>query len=512
MPRQIPKMIGADAEFANYIRGRSGDTCPTAVRMLLAAIPGIPAASSLWEGTCYKEALTDMGRRYLLNGGCFYNDSEHVEGPTPEVLSASEFIHHWRAVLLKLQRAAASVNQCLPKGERLCVRASNSDGHSNSWASHLNILMARGSFDELFQKPLHFLWLASFLVTSQIYAGAGKVGSENGAPSCKYQLSQRGGDFFQVLMSWETMRRRGLINERDETHAKPDLARLHCIYYDSTFADFATYLKTGTLQLAIAMLEAGHVDSAVLIEDPVAASQTISHSLGTIPVRTFRGKNSTALDLQYRFLEAASRFVDQGLAEGIVPEAETIVARWASTLDLLKNGEMDKLTRRLDWAAKLHLIGSAVTARDFAWDTPQAKMLDHAYADLDEQEGLFLALERDNQVDRLTDPQRVADCVDRPPEGTRAYTRARLLALGRESVIDVDWDRIKFLIFDGTRTTFSARVFDMSDPLFWSKQNTHQVFENATGLEDALDKLDSLRGDSQPPHQLETRYGQSTHQ
>jgi hypothetical protein len=514
MPRQIPKMIGADAEFANYIRGRAGDTCPVAVRMLLSAIPGVRAASSSWGGFSYNEAATDIGRRYLLNGGCFYNDSEHCEGPTPEVVSASEFIHHWRAVLLRLQQTAATVNRSLPEGERICVRASNSDGHSNSWASHLNILMTRDSFDELFQKPLHFLWLASFLVTSQIYAGAGKVGSENGAPSCQYQLSQRGGDFFQVLMSLDTMHRRGLINQRDEPHAGPDLARLHCIYYDSNLADFASYLKAGALQLATAMLEAGRLDSSVLIEDPVAASQIISHSLGRTPVRTLRGERATALDLQYRFVEAASRFVKEGLAESIVPEAENIVDRWTSTLDLLRLGEMGMvgLARRVDWAAKLQLIGSAVTARRRAWDAPQAKMLDHAYANLDEQEGLFLALERDNLVDRLTDPQRVAAFLDEPPESTRAYTRARLLALGRESAIDIDWDRINFLVFDGARTKLSVRGFDMSDPLFWSRQNTQQVFENAMGLEDALDKLDSLRGDFQSPHQLETSYGQSTHQ
>jgi hypothetical protein len=86
------------------------------------------------------------------------------------------------------------------------------------------------------------------------------------------------------------------------------------------------------------------------------------------------------------------------------------------------------------------------------------------------------------------------------------------LALGSESVIDIDWERIKFLVFDGARTTPSVRAFDMSDPLFWSKQNTQQVFDNATSLEEALDKLDSLRGDFQPPHPWETSYGYSTYQ
>jgi proteasome accessory factor A len=514
MPGQIPKMIGSDAEFANYISGSTGDTCPAAVRMLLAAIPGIPA-SPVWQSATSRELATDVGRRYVSSGGCFYEDSCHCEAPTPEVLSASEFVHYWRAVLLRLQRAAKVVNQCLPEGERLHVQANNSDGCSHGWASHLNILVTRSMFDELFQKPLHFLWLASFLVTSQIYAGAGKVGSENGAPDCKYQLSQRGGDFFCVLMSWDTMCRRGLINQRDEAHAMSELARLHCIYYDSNLADVATYLKVGTLQLAAAMLEAGRIDSSVLIEDPVVASQVISHSLGRAPVRTFRGEQTTALDLQYRFMEAASEFVAEGLAEAVVPEAETIVARWANILDLLRSGDLQELSRRLDWAAKLRLIESAVAAGRCEWDGPQPKMLDHAYSSLDEEDSLFLALERENLVERLTDPQRVAACIDEPPETTRAYTRARLLALGGENVIDIDWHRITFQLFDRIRGVRFVRVFEMSDPLFWSRRNTQHVLENATNLNDALDGLELLRNNfqvitQQPLKQLETRYGYST--
>jgi len=497
MTRQIPKMIGSDAEFANYIRGRRGDSSYEAVCLLLEAIPGVPAMS-MWrwrEGLAYSELPTDMGRRYLLNGACFYNDSEHCEGPTPECLTVSEFLHHWRAVLLRLQRAATHINRNLPDGERLCVGVNNSDGHSNSWASHLNVLMTREGFDALFQKPVHFLWLASFLTTSQIYTGAGKVGSENGAPPCKYQLSQRGGDFFQALMSLNTMYRRGLINERDEAHAKEGFSRLHCIYYDSNLSDFATYLKVGALQLACAMLEADCVDSSVLLEDPVEASQTISHSLGRTPVRTLRGKNTTALDLQYRFAESAARFVKEGLADGIVGEAETIITRWVSTLDLLRRREFEKLCRRLDWAAKYRLIERAVAAGRCTWDAPQAKMLDHAYASLDEDEGLFLAMERNNLVDQLTDPQRIAACLDQAPESTRAYARGKLLALGGEAVVEMDWDRITFLLPENTRRNLAVRTFDMSDPLFWSKQNTQPAFENATGLEDALDKLESLRPD-----------------
>jgi proteasome accessory factor A len=364
-------------------------------------------------------------------------------------------------------------------------------------------MMTRESFDELFRRPLHFLWLSSFLVSSQIYAGAGKVGSENGAPACSYQLSQRGGDFFHVLMSWDTMYRRGLINERDEAHAGRDLARLHCIYYDSNLLDFATYLKVGALQLAIAMLEAGYVNSSVLVEDPVAASQIISHSLGHNAVRTFLGERVTALDLQYRFLDAACKFVEEGLADGVVPEADTIISRWVSTLDLLRTRDTEKLSRRLDWVAKLRVIDGAVAAGRCEWDSPQAKMLDHAYSTLDEEEGLFLALEHSDVVDRLTDEQRVIACLTHPPESTRAYTRGRLMLFG-DNVIEMDWDRMKFLLSDRKHGQPSFRTFDMSDPLLWSKEKTERVFANAEHLEEVLNELDLLRPDFEQPYETGT--------
>ena len=60
-----------------------------------------------------------------------------------------------------------------------------------------------------------------FLVTRQIFAGAGKMGVEGedaqGQPGI-YQIAQRS-DFFSVLCSIDTMNRRPLVNTRDEPHA-----------------------------------------------------------------------------------------------------------------------------------------------------------------------------------------------------------------------------------------------------------------------------------------------------
>jgi len=491
MKRQVPKLIGSDAEFTNYIVGRTGDTCPDAVRLLLSAMPGVPASSIAG----YKQSDTDMHRRYFANGGAAYEDSGHVEMPTPEVRSAQRFVHQWRAVLLRLQESTKLVNSRLLGNERLCVHASNSDGFSHSWASHLNVLMTREAFDALFRKPRHFLWLASYFVTSQIFTGSGKTLSENGNPPTDFQLSQRGGDFFEVCSSWNTMARRGLLNERDEPHAGPDLARLHCIYYDSNLSDLATYLKVGALQLAVAMIEAGWLDANVLLEDPVTASRDISHSLGTLRVRTLYGDSNSALDLQQRFHESAERFVEAGLAADVVPDAKRILALWGEILDLLRKNDLEKLSRRLDWAAKLRLIGRAVEEGRIEWGSRQARVLDVAYSNLDPDDGLFFRLESCGAIERITDPSVVSACKVESEPDTRAYTRGKLLDLAPERVAAVDWDFLKFLVFDRRMNRMAVRTFDMSDPLFWCAQNTQQVFEKTVGIEDALDGLDALRAE-----------------
>src|SRR5688572_31872460 len=66
-----------------------------------------------------------------------------------------------------------------------------------------------------------------FLITRQIFAGAGKIGIEaesaGGQPGV-FQISQRA-DFFTTLVSIDTMNQRPLVNTRDEPHADADRYR-----------------------------------------------------------------------------------------------------------------------------------------------------------------------------------------------------------------------------------------------------------------------------------------------
>ena len=161
-----------------------------------------------------------------------------------------------------------AANTKLPAGQSIQVQINNSDGLSNSYGGHFNCLITRAARADIFARKLHYLlFLATFQVSSIVITGQGKVGSENGAPPVAYQLSQRA-DFFETLCAEQTTYHRPIVNARDEAlcgraaaQHRDDLARLHCIFFDTTLCHVATLLRVGMMQIVLAMIESGQVES-----------------------------------------------------------------------------------------------------------------------------------------------------------------------------------------------------------------------------------------------------------
>jgi hypothetical protein len=150
------------------------------------------------------------------HGGCVYIDLDHLELCLPEVLSAYDHVACWHAMLRLGQQTVAAANARRPVERRITVLVNNSDGHGQSYGSHLNFLLTRRAWDELVHRKLHHqAYLAAFQVSSIVLTGQGKVGSENGTPGVDYQIAQRA-DFIETLTGIQTTYRRPLINTRDE--------------------------------------------------------------------------------------------------------------------------------------------------------------------------------------------------------------------------------------------------------------------------------------------------------
>ena len=540
-PPRLLKVCGADFELGNFILGLddAGGSGREASRALLAAIKGLPhrplyrdlAPPVNWQSTVYGgcrnrggqqyecavhggEHVQDWGRKFLAeNGGCVYIDLDHLELCNPEVTNAWDHVAATHAMLRIAREALRVANRDQPEGQKIQVLVNNSDGQGNSYGSHLNLLVTRRTFDNIFNRKGHYLqYLASFQVSSLVFTGQGKVGAENGAPHTPFQLSQRA-DYFELLSSLPTTFQRGLVNSRSEhlsgaagNSSKTDApARLHSIFFDSTLAHGSCLLKVGTMQIILAMLEAERCDASLLLDDPVDAVVQISHD-PTLQacVALTSGTRLTAVELQQRFLEDARCFAATVGFEGVVPRAAEILDLWEDTLTKLKSGDLPQLAPRLDWVMKLMTLERALDQRpELGWDSPEIKVLDHLYSSLDE-DGLYWAYEKSGFTERLVDDAHIARLTNNPPEDTRAWMRAMLLrCAGAEAIDSVDWDSVGFKLRG--RTYWPAfRKVSLEGPLSFTRAEGEALFQQAGTLEELLDAIDAVSGTPDNPTVVST--------
>lgn len=515
-PTCVPKLIGGDIELGNFLLGtteRARTSDFKASRLLLREVNGLPrrddegsSSRSRWrgrwddrgDGDYYSQ---DWGRKYLpANGGCIYIDLNHLELATPEVVSARDHQAVWMAMLRIARRAQRIANDALPHAQRVVVLANNSDRQGNSYGAHQSFLMSRNAWDDMFKKRMipSLFYLMAYQASSIVFTGQGKVGSENRRPDASYQISQRA-DFIETLVGEQTTFNRPIVNTRDEPLCGPHgrtetlpgdrYARLHVIFYDANLAPVATFLKVGVMQLILAMIESGHVNDELILDDPLAALHRWSRDpdLATAAA-LLSGPRMTAVELQLEFLEQAKVFDARGGFTDVVPGAGVILDLWEDTLTKLEARDFDALKRRLDWVAKRMLLEQAMAEQpSWHWESPELTYLDQIYSSIDPADSLFFSLYADGFFEPIATEAEIAAFIDRPPENTRAWARAMLLrAAGPERVAEVDWDCIKLKRTDGRGLQTCIRL---SDPLGATKFDAAAAFADAHDFSALLQAL-----------------------
>jgi hypothetical protein len=269
------------------------------------------------------------------------------------------------------------------------------------------------------------------------------------------------------------------------------------------------------MQIILAMIEAERINASLILDDPLDAVVRWSHDPALqAKARLSSGRRLTAVELQLRFLEEASRFVARGGCAGLVPRAEEILALWEDTLGKLEARDLPALSQRLDWALKLTIIERVMDERrDLDWNDPEIKHLDHAYSHLDPGRGLYWSCERSGLVEQVVDEATIERFTREPPPETRAWTRAMLLRRAGPGRVDhVDWDSIRFRIdraeaggwpeaigrWSGgiVRWSEERQTFDMSDPLAYTREEAETVIAGCetAPLSDVLDLLAATPG------------------
>ncbi|MFQ5451201.1 MAG: proteasome accessory factor PafA2 family protein [Nitrospinaceae bacterium] len=393
--------------------------------------------------------------RVLINGARFYNDHTHPEYTTPECDSVFELVAHDLAGERIVWDCAQSRNSDLGK-DAVQIFKNNTDYSGHSYGTHDNFLIPRRlDFDTWVRG------LVPFLVTRQLYAGAGKVGSENrkGEDFSGLQLSQRS-DFIESVLSIETMTQRPIINTRDEPHASPDrYRRLHLILGDANMSPYATALKVGTTRLVLTLIGEEKLASPPALDDPVRDIQRVSRGrTGKTALQRASGGTITPLEIQEFYLDQAERHYS-----GECKESDWILREWRRTLDEL-NRCPEKLGDRIDWAIKESLFTGFMEAEKLAWDDPWLRSLDLEYHNLNPERGLYRGLQQEGGVLSLFSENEVLQAMRQAPEGTRALIRGMAVEHERDNIKKIHWTAVEFHdgeILDLTQVVTSADVQKM---------------------------------------------------
>jgi len=414
----------------------------------------------------------------LPNGARYYVDHAHPEYSTPECASPRGLVIHDKAGERILERSLEAVRGLLPPGQRLAVYKNNTDGKGNSYGCHENYLVDRRT---PFSRIVHDL--TPFLVTRQIFTGAGKVGSESARDESRhvhYQLSQRT-DFFEAEVGLETTLKRPIINTRDEPHADPEkYRRLHVIVGDANMCEVATFLKVGTTALILKLVEDEFLPELSL-EAPVGALHEVSWDVSCRrTVRLRDGRRVRALELQWEYLDLAKKFVKE-----VEPTAENgeVLQWWETILSGIEDDPLS-LHRELDWVAKYRMLEAYRDRDNLDWRSPKLAMIDLQYHDVRRERGLYYRLVNGGNVERLVADAEVDRAIGEPPEDTRAFFRGRCIQRYPQSIAAASWDS---LIFD-TGATALQRV-PTREPLKGTREHVEGLLEDSATAGDLVAAL-----------------------
>ena len=376
----------------------------------------------------------------LANGARLYLDvGSHPEYATPECDSLADLVAHDKAGERILEQLLGSAEQRLHdegiRGDVYLFR-NNTDSAGNSYGCHENYLTNRS--DDL----AHYSEvLIPFLVSRQIYAGAGKV--INTSRGSHFSVSQRAEHIWEGVSS-ATTRSRPIINTRDEPHADAErFRRLHVIVGDTNMSEYSTYLKVGATLLMLRMLE----DPTVVLRDmtlenPIRAIREISHDLtGRARVRLANGREVSSLEIQAEYLERALRYAAN---HELNLQEKQALQMWEHVMVGLEDDPMT-LGRELDWVIKYQLVEAYRERHNLAPDDARLALLDLQYHDIDRSRSVFYKLQRRGLVERMVDDYAIAEAVDLAPQTTRARLRGEFIRRAKERKRDytVDWVHLK---------------------------------------------------------------------
>lgn len=412
---------------------------------------------------------------FLFNSGRVYIDMGHIEYTTPECKSLFDLVAFDRAGERILQRTLKSLGL-----EKEASFLKNNIDHFTgaTFGCHENYLIRRNVPFSTVVIPA----LLPFLVTRQVYSGAGRVGSYDDSfyyygredrdeafreDPVAFQISQRADHIVTEIYQWIQFSR-AIINTRDEPladHSK--YRRLHLLVGDSNMSEYATALKVGTTALVLNLFERKIFPQDVGLGDPVWALKEISRdpTCSWILERK-NGRTISAIDIQRRYLELSEKYL-----KDLDEESDWVLREWARTLDDLERDPM-LLVGRLDWVAKKWMLDTFIESEGLDWNDPWLQSLDLEYHNINPNRGFYFDLEQRGLIEQVLTEERIERACFEPPQDTRAKARStvvKALAKNRVRYI-VDWDSVyleneRHLSFRDPFYTYDDEVAEFVDEI-----------------------------------------------
>jgi len=377
---------------------------------------------------------------FLENGARLYLDvGSHPEYATAECDSIRDVVTQDKAGERILEDLLIGAEDRLhEEGIRGTIHLfkNNTDFAGNSYGCHENFLTLRSADTEQYGGTL-----IPFLVTRQIYAGAGHVLQTARGPV--FTIAQRAEHVWESMSS-ATTRSRPIINTRDEPHADPEkYRRLHVIVGDSNMSEYTTFLKIGATSCMLMMLETkGFQLPDFTLENPIRAIREISQDITCRRrVRLASGREMSALDVQRSFLDAAIQFSDQ---YGFPEEETRSLSMWRDAVETIERDPL-ALDTKVDWVIKYRLVESFMARHQCRLDDPRVQMLDLQYHDIRRDRGLFYKLQDRGLVNRVVHDDAIVRATTNAPLTTRAHLRGEFIKRAKERKRDytVDWVHLK---------------------------------------------------------------------
>ena len=413
---------------------------------------------------------------FLLNAGRIYLDMGHLEYASPECFTLTDLVTYDRAGDTLIQDAVEELGW----RDSIGIIKNNVDLETNAtFGCHENYLVGREfPFDDENLKLL-----SSFLVTRQIYCGAGRIGACNPHPfrdwegtfveeteaNVDFQISQRADHIPNEFYRW-VQYNRAIVNTRDEPLADPSkYRRIHLLVGDSNMSEFATAMKMGTTTLILELMEQGIANSDWILAESVEAMRSISRDQNFKWELTLRnGRHTTALELQMDMMQTAKKHL-----AGMNQETDWIISEWDLLLNDIPKGP-EALIGRVDWATKYWMLSEFRKEENLDWHDPWLKSLDLEYHNINKDSGLYWSLERTGDAGRKTNDGAIEYAKTSPPRGTRADGRGEfvkiLTGLNSKPLYLIDWI--------GFRLGRNEEPFLMLDPFISYKDKIKEKMRN----------------------------------